>query len=73
MLILANASAKVPIAGINMKCGNLSGAIAKSANKVALKKTEIVIRIGLIPFLVDFSELGCHALSAIIMNASSHP
>jgi hypothetical protein len=35
MLILTKASAKVPIAGIKMKCGKLSGAIASNASSVA--------------------------------------
>ena len=73
MLILIKASAKVPIAGIKMKCGNFSGAIASRASRVALKKTEIVIKIGLTPFLAELSVPECHTLSEITMNPSNHP
>jgi hypothetical protein len=73
MLIRIKASAKVPIAGIKMKCGKLAGAIARSASRVALKKTEIVIKIGLTPFLTELSVPECQVLSEIITKASNHP
>jgi hypothetical protein len=73
ILILIKASARVPIAGIKMKCGNFSGAIARSESKVALKKTEIVIKIGFTPFLAELSVPECQTLSEITMNPSNHP
>ena len=67
------AKAKVPIAGNKIKCGKLSGATARSASKVALKKTDIVIRTGLTPDLLLLSVVGCQQLSAITTKANNHP